>query len=87
MASTSTEKTSDVTSEPARVQRRDRLIDGLGLLVAAGFLAWLALAWVQDTFAGWTDALLFLLFFLALAGVCLYRCFGSLRALYRRGGR
>lgn len=70
-----------------RSSRRDRLIDGLGLLGSAGFLAWLAIAWVQDIFATWADALLFLLFFLAMAGACLYRCIGSLRTLVSRNRR
>ncbi len=82
----STDSDVSPTDGPASGERggRDRLIDGLGLLAAAGFLAWLALAWVQDAFATWADALLFLLFFLAMAGACLYRCIDSLRAVFGR---
>ncbi|MGD8643854.1 MAG: hypothetical protein PVI15_06180 [Chromatiales bacterium] len=63
--------------------QRDRLIDALGLLAAAGFLGWLALAWGQDAFTSWVDAWPFLLFFLALTGACLYRCLRSVLSLFR----
>ena len=65
-----------------RMSRRDRFIGGSASLLAGLFFGWLALVWVRDQFGPGPEGRLFVLFFMALAVACLFRCFSSFRAFY-----
>lgn len=66
-----------------RARRRDRLIGGAASLFAGMFFGWLALVWVRDQFGPGPEGRLFVVFFMALAVACLFRCFSSFRGFYR----